>query len=90
LDYSLNHGNKLGGFAEEWSGNASKNECLRDLLSTTIEMVDRRDFGKFTSIEFRKRNVSNLGYIVIPSRFVYKSLNIRKKFGTVIAAICFV
>jgi arginine decarboxylase len=77
-------GLKLGGFAMEYTGKDSYTVSKGKLTIILKDMVYRRNYG--TLLESFK---TDLGYSIIPKNYIFKSMTIKKKYGTVIAAICF-
>lgn len=52
--------------------------------------MERRGFGH-SNIKLYKDNITSNGYVIHPGKhFIYESMLVKKKHGTVLAAICFV
>lgn len=76
-------GVKLGGLALEYSGKESYTISKGKLGIVLKEMIYRRNYG---ILENQK---TDLGYTVILKNYNFKSMVVKKKYGTVISAICF-
>jgi len=86
------HGKYLGGFACEYSGSGNKKECA-DIFQKAIQgIIERRNKNKklpFLNL-FKDNHLLN-GYTIHPGKhFIYQGMHVKKKYGTVISAICFV
>ena len=79
-------GIKLGGFAMEYTGKDSYTISKGNLIKSLKEMVYRRNYGKMLHNSYK----TDLGYTIIPKNYIFKSMTIKKKYGTILAAICFV
>ena len=73
----------LGGLAVEYSGKDSYTKSKAKVHLMVKEMIHRRNFGNLNG------EVTDLGYRVTEKRYIYKSLKIKKKYGTVLVGICF-
>jgi arginine decarboxylase len=93
-------GKWLGGFAVEYSDTINKNtneekekKSAEESLSKSIkELIERRGLGKIDgNLQLFKDNITDRGYKIHPGKdFVFNSLFVKKKHGTVFTAICFV
>lgn len=81
-----------GGFACEYSGDGSREETIESLRKSIEGIIVRRRMGHFVNgLKMFQKNKTTKGYTVTPGyKFVYESLKIRKNYGSVLAAICFV
>jgi arginine decarboxylase len=71
------HGGKLlGSFVLEYSGKGNERVAQKNLFLDLNDMVKRRNYIS--------------GYNVVPKKFIYNSIKIKKRYGTVISAICFI
>ena len=86
------NGKYLGGFACEYSGSGSKEEAQYSLRKSIEGMIERRGYGRFPKgMILQKDNKTDKNYIIHPGKiFVYEKLDIKKKHGSVLVAICFV
>ena len=85
-------GKYLGGFACEYSGSEDKNAVERSLEKSIEGMIERRGYGTCPDgLQMYKDNITDKGYKIHPGKvFKYESLNVKKKHGSVLTAICFV
>ncbi len=85
-------GKYLGGFACEYAGYGDRKHALNVLFHDISEMIERRKFGKSKEkdLKFRNKIKTDKGYYYEPKHFVTQTLEIKERFGTVLAAICFV
>jgi pyruvoyl-dependent arginine decarboxylase len=85
-------GKYLGGFACEYSGSEDKNTVERSLEKSIEGMIERRGYGVCKDgIKMYKDNITDKGYKIHPGKvFEYESLDVTKKHGSVLTAICFV
>ena len=80
----------LGGLACEYAGSDNKRDCAKIFEKAIKELVERRGFGH-SNIKLYKDNITSNGYVIHPGKhFIYESMLVKKKHGTVLAAICFV
>ena len=77
-------GIKLGGFAIEYTGKDSYTISKGKSIKVLKEMVYRRNYGKM--LESYK---TDLGYTIVLKNYIFKSMTIKKKYGTILAVICF-
>jgi arginine decarboxylase len=86
------NGKYLGGFACEYSGSEPKKLIEKSLEKSIGEMIERRGYGIVKNgMKMYKDNITNTGYKVHPGKiFEYESLDVKKKHGSVLAAICFI
>jgi arginine decarboxylase len=81
----------LGSFVLEYSGNGNVTSAQKNLFMDLYDMVERRNYGSFYEpLKMYTQNKTKLNYNIIPQRFIYKSLKIKKRHGTVICSICFI
>jgi pyruvoyl-dependent arginine decarboxylase len=87
-----NNNKYLGGFALEYSGHGTKQEALDSLSTSLKELIERRGYGKISnSVEIFKNNYTSKGFKIHPGKiFIYDSLKVTKKRGTVFCALCWV
>ena len=78
------NGDFLGSLAIEYTGNEKKNESLNKLMKVVPDMIERRGFGILAY-----DGLTSLGYKIIFDEFIYESKLVTKKYGTVLASICF-
>ena len=81
--------NLIGSFVLEYSGNKNENLALKTLLTQVLEMVQRRGYGNLLTLTLYSQNRTGNGYTIVPKKFIYNSLKVKKKYGTVICSICF-
>jgi pyruvoyl-dependent arginine decarboxylase len=90
----------LGGFAVEYSNTMKQKSSeeeekkrIETSLSESIkELIERRGLGKINGLlRLYQDNVTDKGFIIHPGKdFVYSTLNVKKKHGTVLSSLCFV
>jgi pyruvoyl-dependent arginine decarboxylase len=73
----------IGGLAIEYSGKDSYTKSKSKVHLMVKEMIHRRNFGVLNG------EVTDTGYRVTEKNYLYKSLKIKKKHGTVLVGICF-
>jgi arginine decarboxylase len=85
-------GKYLGGFACEYSGSESKKTIEASLEKSIGGMIERRGYGIVSSgMKMYHDNITDKGYKIHPGKiFEYDSLDVKKKHGSVLTAICFV
>jgi len=85
-------GKYLGGFACEYSGSESKTAIESSLEKSIEGMIERRGYGIVQNgMRMYHDNITDKGYKIHPGKiFEYASLDIKKKHGSVLTAICFV
>ena len=85
------NGKYLGGFACEYSGSGDKKDAADSLLTSVRGMIARRGYGTVPEdCEVGHDCTTTSGYGIHPGkRFVIDTLDITKKAGSVLAAICF-
>lgn len=85
-------GKYLGGFACEYSGSLSREDVETSLTKSIEGMILRRGYGMATGgLQMYKDNITSNGYKIHPGKiFIYESLDVKQKHGSVFAAICFV
>jgi arginine decarboxylase len=85
-------GKYLGGFACEYSGSLSREDVEMSLIKSIEGMIARRGYGTATGgLKIYKDNITSNGYKIHPGDiFIYESLDVKQKHGSVLAAICFV
>lgn len=85
-------GKYLGGFACEYSGSLSRQEVEMSLIKSIEGMIARRGYGTASGgLKMYKDNITSNGYKIHPGKiFIYESLDVKQKHGSVFAAICFV
>ena len=85
------NGKYLGGFACEYSGSGDKKDAADSLLVSVRGMIARRGYGTVPAdCEVGRDCTTSSGYVIHPGkRFVVDTLDITKKAGSVLAAICF-
>jgi pyruvoyl-dependent arginine decarboxylase len=80
----------LGSFVLEYSGRGTQQTAFRSLLNDLVDMCTRRKYGNLLRpFVLYQPNFTSGGYTITPKRFVYNSLRVKKRYGTVISAICF-
>jgi len=86
------NGKYLGGFACEYSGSQTRTDVESSLEKSIAGMIERRGYGVVkTGMKMYKDNVTDSGYKIHPGKiFEYESLDVKKKHGSVLTAICFV
>jgi arginine decarboxylase len=86
------NGKYLGGFACEYSGSESRKQIEDSLEKSIGGMIERRGYGIVKNgIKMYNDNITDSGYKVHPGKiFEYESLDVKKKHGSVLTAICFV
>jgi pyruvoyl-dependent arginine decarboxylase len=82
----------LGGFACEYSGSDTRKVVEQSLEKSIEGMIERRGYGSFKNgVKMYHDNVTDKGYKIHPGKiFEYESLDVKKKHGSVLTAICFV
>jgi len=82
----------LGGFACEYSGSESRRDVELSLEKSIAGMIERRGYGVVADgMKMYQDNVTDKGYTVHPGKvFEYETLKVKKKHGSVLAALCFV
>ena len=85
------NGKYLGGFACEYSGSGDKKAAADSLLVSVRGMIQRRGYGTMPADRAVGRDcTTSSGYVIHPGkRFVVDTLDVKKKAGSVLAAICF-
>jgi arginine decarboxylase len=85
-------GKYLGGFACEYSGSESRKQIEESLEKSIAGMIERRGYGVIKNgMKMYNDNITDTGYKVHPGKiFEYESLDVKKKHGSVLVAICFV
>jgi arginine decarboxylase len=85
-------GKYLGGFACEYSGSLSRQEVEMSLAKSIEGMILRRGYGTASGgLKLYKDNITSNGYKIHPGKiFIYESLDVKQKHGSVLASICFV
>jgi arginine decarboxylase len=85
-------GKYLGSFACEYAGYSSREHAMEVLLHDISEMLERRGYGttKASDLKFRNKIKTSKGFYYKPEHFISETLEVKQKFGTVLAAICFV
>jgi arginine decarboxylase len=86
------NGKYLGGFACEYSGSETKDVVEKSLEKSIEGMIERRGYGTCKDgLQMYKDNITDKGYKIHPGKiFEYETLNVTKKHGSVLTAICFV
>jgi arginine decarboxylase len=84
-------GKYLGGFACEYSGSGERKDAEASLLLSVKGMIERRGYGTMpSSCQVGKDCTTDRGHVIHPGKkFVIDTLNVTKKAGSVLAAICF-
>ncbi len=85
-------GQYIGSFACEYSGNGTENEAKKALGLSISGMIERRGYGKTATADIGvgATRTTDSGYKSHPGqKFVWSSMDVKKKHGTVLAAICF-
>jgi len=83
----------VGSYAVEYSGHASPEEARSILCKNATNMCIRRglgSLGKNKIIKFNEKMLTDKNYILHADKFIVKSMTVKKHFGTVLAAICFI
>lgn len=85
-------GKYLGGFACEYAGSDTKEKVELSLVESIAGMIERRGYGTVESgMKMYEDNITNMGYKIHPGKiFEYEALNVKKKHGSILVAICFV
>lgn len=84
------NGEFMGHFACEYAGYGNEEDALETLLHDVSEMMQRRGWGTPTSaVKLYKKTETSKGYILKPARIHSETLKVTKKYGTVLASICF-
>jgi arginine decarboxylase len=85
-------GKYLGGFACEYSGSETKEQIEKSLEKSIEGMIERRGYGIVKGgMKMYKENITSSGYKIHPGKiFEYESLDVKKKRGSVLTAICFI
>lgn len=85
-------GKYLGGFACEYSGSLSRVDVEMSLAKSIEGMIARRGYGTASGgLKMYKDNITSNGYKIHPGEiFIYESLDVKQKHGSVLASICFV
>ena len=83
--------NKIqGSMVLEYSACGTSTTALKKLFIDLGDMIERRKYGMlYGPLVLYAQNRTALGYTIIPKKFIYNSLKIKKKYGTVISTICF-
>jgi arginine decarboxylase len=81
-------GDKVGSFCTEYMGDASEAKVKKILLRDAQNMIARRGYGA-AKLAWKKK-VKGTQYYFTPEHFVFQSLKIKKKYGTVIAGLFFI
>lgn len=86
------NGKYLGGFACEYSGSDTRKVVEQSLEKSIEGMIERRGYGSVKNgVKMYHDNVTDKGYKIHPGKiFEYESLDVKKKHGSVLTAICFV
>lgn len=86
------NGKYLGGFACEYSGSDTRKVVEQSLEKSIEGMIERRGYGTVKNgVKMYHDNVTDKGYKIHPGKiFEYESLDVKKKHGSVLTAICFV
>jgi hypothetical protein len=86
------NGKYIGGFACEYSGSQTRRDGESSLEKSIAGMIERRGYGVVkTGMKMYKDNITDSGYKIHPGKiFEYESLDVKKKHGSVLTAICFV
>lgn len=83
-------GRYLGGFACEYAGSMDKSRVEASLLRSVEGMIERRGYGAVNGMKMGV-NVTNLGYKIHPGIiFEYAAMDVKRKHGSVLVALCFV
>ncbi len=85
-------GQYIGSFACEYSGNGTENEAKKALGLSISGMIERRGYGKTATADIGvgATITTDSGYKYHPGqKFVWSSMDVKKKHGTVLAGICF-
>jgi arginine decarboxylase len=83
-----NKGGKMGSFCTEYMGNGSEEEAKKTLLMDTENMIFRRGYGE-VKLQWRKKT-KGTKYKFTPEHFIVQSLNVKKKYGSVLAGLFFI
>ena len=83
--------NKLqGSMVLEYSGRGNEKTAFKNLFMDLGDMIQRRNYGAlYGPLMLYSQNRTALGYTIVPKKFIYNSLKIKKRHGTVISTICF-
>ena len=86
------NGRYLGGFACEYSGSDTKKVVEQSLEKSIEGMIERRGYGSVKNgVKMYHDNITDKRYKIHPGKvFEYESLDVKKKHGSVLTAICFV
>lgn len=85
-----NKGKFLGHFACEYGGYGSKEDAIDTLLHDVSEMVERRGWGKPLSVaKMHQKIKTTKNYSYKPAHVVLETMKVKKRYGTVLSAICF-
>jgi pyruvoyl-dependent arginine decarboxylase len=86
------NGRYLGGFACEYSGSDTRKVVEQSLEKSIEGMIERRGYGSAKNgVKMYHDNITDKGYKIHPGKiFEYESLDVKKKHGSVLTAICFV
>jgi len=85
-------GEYIGSFACEYSGSGTENEAKEALGLSISGMIERRGYGKTAQADVGVGSTitTDSGYKYYPGqKFVWSTMNVKKKHGTVLAGICF-
>lgn len=85
-------GEYIGSFACEYSGSGTENEAKEALGLSISGMIERRGYGKTAPADVGVGSTitTDSGYKYYPGqKFVWSTMNVKKKHGTVLAGICF-
>ena len=82
----------LGGFALEYSGSGKKEDAVKSLSLSLKGLIERRGYGEINGVvKIFENNKTSRGYTLYPGKiFVYESLHVKEKHGSVFAALCWV
>jgi arginine decarboxylase len=84
------YGNELlGSIVLEYSGNGSEKVAQEKLLSQLGEMIQRRKYGN-ASLKLYVGSTTTHGYTIVPKRFIYEHVKVKKRYGTVMCSLCFI
>lgn len=86
------HNTYLGGFALEYSGSGKKEDAIKSLSLSLKGLIERRGYGEINGVvKIFENNKTSRGYTIYPGKiFVYESLHVKEKHGSVFAALCWV
>lgn len=83
-------GKFMGHFACEYAGYGSEEDAIETLLHDVTEMIERRGWGTpLSTARMRKLTKTSKGWSFKPERIHSETLKVTKKYGSVLAAICF-